>query len=255
MRVFYSTVDLPEIKNAVVTVGSYDGVHYGHRVLLDRVVETARKTGGESVVVTFWPHPRKVLPGGGNIKLLNTLAEKIMLLDKAGIDNLVVLPFTPEFASNTAREFVRDILIGRVGMKNFVVGYNHRFGSDRGGDFESLRKMQSEMDFIATMVERNDVHDEKVSSTVVRGMIEDGQMKRAREFLSYGYPLIADIVAGRKVILSDDDKLMPPAGLYEVVVARGEEKITDILHIDEERSIFLEKGFKEDIKDALIKFV
>lgn len=255
MRVFYSADNLPVIRNAVVTVGSYDGVHYGHRVLLDKVKQTALNTGGESVVVTFWPHPRKVLLGGGNIKLLNTLQEKIMLLGEAGIENLVILPFTPAFAAMTSSEFVRDILVGCIGMKNFVVGYNHHFGSDRGGDCESLAGMQAEFGFTTERIQRNDIQNEKVSSTIVRNMIEEGQMKRVKEFLLRGFLLIADIRTGNVVIPEDDDKLIPPAGRYEVDVEYGHEKMSDMLIIKENGGMFLEKGIVGEDKDALITFV
>lgn len=255
MRVFYSADNIPVIKNAVVTVGSYDGVHYGHRVLLNRVKEAAHNTGGESVVVTFWPHPRKVLPTGGNIKLLNTLPEKIMLLEEAGIDNLAVIPFTPQFAAMTSYEFVRDILVERLGMKNFIVGYNHHFGADRGGDYESLAAMQSELGFKAHKVERNDVNDEKVSSTVIRRMIEEGQMNRVKEFLSRGFLLVANVRDGKKVIEGDTDKLMPPAGDYDVIVECGRDKAPDVLRIDSAGGLSLTKGIGGDCDNVLITFV
>ena len=142
MRVFRSAEGLPPIKFPVVTVGSYDGVHFGHRALLEQVKTMADEAGGESVVVTFWPHPRRVLPDGGGVKLLNTLDEKLWLLREAGIDDVVVLPFTAEFARMSSDDFVREILVGKIGMKRFVVGYNHRFGSGQQGDFASLQLMQ-----------------------------------------------------------------------------------------------------------------
>lgn len=251
MRVFYSTETLPVFRNAVVTVGSYDGLHYGHRVLLDKVKNKAAEIGGESVVVTFWPHPRKVLPAGGRVKLLNSLKEKVCLLSDVGIDNLVVLPFTPEFSGLSSRRFVKDILIGKIGMKHFVVGYNHRFGADRGGDYESLQKISAELGFTVEKVERRDVHEDKVSSTVVRHMIESGMMSDAAEFLTRGYIMIADVRAGNNVTPGDLDKLLPPPGRYSIDIG-GE---SDILTIDNEGVMTLENGIGRDENDILITFI
>lgn len=253
MRVFHSVEESLPIERAVVTVGSYDGLHFGHRALLEQVKRRAREEGGESVVVTFWPHPRQVLPGGGDIKLLNTLPEKIYLLDEAGIDDVVVIPFTAEFAAMDSSSFVRDILVGKIGMKRFVVGYNHRFGSD-GGGFDTLVRMQDELGFTAERMDRLEVHEERVSSTVVREMIASGNMKKAAEFLTRGYIVRGNV---RNGTLSDSDaaKLLPPAGRYEVEINHKGNKSKGILCVSPSAEVLLEGEGAKDIDDAVITFL
>ena len=220
MRVFRDTEGLQPIPNAVVTVGSFDGVHYGHRALLHELRQVAAATGGERVVVTLWPHPRHVLHGG--VKLLNTLPEKLLLLEEAGIDDVVVLTFTHDFAALRADQFIRDVLVRRIGMRHLVVGYNHHFGSDHQDHF-------AEADSAVTVhrIRRYDVHEEKVSSTIIRNCILAGDMTRAAELLTAPYPLLADL-ATDGAITPDPDKLLPPAGDYRVSI---DGKREGVLHI------------------------
>lgn len=213
MRVFRDTDGLQVIPKAVVTVGSFDGVHYGHRALLHELEQVAARTGGQSVVVTLWPHPRNVLHDG--VKLLNTLPEKLMLLEEAGIDNVVVLTFTREFAALRADQFIREVLVKRIGMRHLVVGYNHHFGSDHQDHFD-----EAEAGFTTHRIRRYDVHEEKVSSTIVRNCILAGDMTRAAELLTAPYPLIA-AVASDGTLAVDRDKLLPPAGDYRVRIGDG----------------------------------
>ncbi len=208
MRVFRDTEVLQPIPNAVVTVGSFDGVHYGHRALLHEMRQIAGRTGGETTVVTLWPHPRKVLHGG--VELLNTLPEKLLLLEEAGIDNVVVLTFTRQFAAMPSGQFIRDLLVGRIGMKHLVVGYNHHFGSDHQSDFTP-----EGTEFTLHRIRRYDVHEEKVSSTIIRDCIRRGDMAQAAVMLTAPYLLIADVAADGTVAV-DPDKLLPPDGTYRV---------------------------------------
>ena len=255
MRVFYSVEDIPILQNPVVTVGSYDGVHFGHRVLLNTVKARAADMKGESVVVTFWPHPRQVLPNGGDIKLLNTLQEKLFLLNEAGIDNVVVLPFTAEFSNMTAYEFLSNVLVDCIGMRYFVVGYNHRFGSDRKGDIETLRVWQPKLGFIAECVERHDVHDEKVSSTIIRRLIGQGEMTKAAEFLTRGYILIADTDNTGSVLSVCNDKLLPPSGKYPVEVRNDACLLKDVAEIDDAGTVRLVRGTGSAVTDLLVTFL
>ena len=141
MTVHYGFDSLPAFRNPVVTVGSYDGVHGGHRAILQRINELAAKNGGESVVVTFAPHPRIVLGKAEGLKLLNTLEEKITLLEEVGVDHLVVAPFTEEFSRLSSEEYVREYLVKKIGVRTLVVGYNHHFGHNKDGDFRFLQSM------------------------------------------------------------------------------------------------------------------
>lgn len=256
MRVFGSLEELPALRAPVVTVGSFDGLHHGHRVLLGRVMDWAAETGGESVVVTFSPHPRQVLPGGGDIRLLNTLDEKIFLLDGIGIDNLVVIPFTDSFASLPHDGFIRDILAGRLGMKTFVVGFDHRFGHGRGGDASSLSGFGEELGFRVCEIPRQEISDNKVSSTAVRRLISAGDMAGAAELLGYRYIIMAGIKDGRDVVLPDKAKLLPPEGVYDVEVDRAGGLQTDKLSINGNSGLQLEKGLRvKEAGDVTIRFI
>ena len=255
MKVFYGLESLPAFKHPVVTVGSYDGVHYGHRALLNRVVGKAKENDGESIVVTFSPHPRQVLSRGGEIKLLNTLKEKLFLLEDAGINNVIVLPFTSVFASLSSEEFVRGILSEKIGIEYFVIGYNHRFGKEQAGDFSQLESMGHKFGFTTERIAQRNLGDDKVSSTVIRQLISDGQMSKAADFLARGYIVIAEVRKNNNVIIEDDFKLIPTAGTYPVSLNHNGIRSEDILKIDAEGMITLEKGMKGDVKDVYITFI
>lgn len=216
MNIYFGFDHLPKFRRPAVTVGSFDGVHYGHRRLLDNLCQKAKSVGGESVVVTFSPHPRQVLPCGGNVRLLTTLAEKTLLLSEIGVDNLVVVDFTPEFSTLSSRDFVTRLLCGRIGMKQMVVGYNHRFGHD-SGDAASLETLAQEYGFSLSRMPQYLLDGRKVSSTAVRNLIETGAMVEAAAMLTAPYFIVGDIFGG-VVYLPDSAKLLPPDGRYEVEV-------------------------------------
>ena len=214
MKVHYGFDSLPAFRAPVVTVGSYDGVHGGHRAILQRINELAAQNGGESVVVTFAPHPRIVLGKADGLKLLNTLEEKITLLEEVGIDHLIVAPFTEEFSRLSSQEYVRDYLVGKIGVRTLVVGYNHHFGHNKDGDFRFLQSMQEEYGFEVYEISRQQIDDEKVSSTVVRQLITSGDMAHAKRLLERPYILIANL----KERSIDPYKLLPPNGRYRVEI-------------------------------------
>lgn len=216
MRVFHGFGDLPRFQSPVVTVGSFDGLHQGHRKLLGIVGDIARRNGGESVVVTFSPHPRQVLAGGGDVRLLTTLGEKIYLMERAGVDNLIVAPFTREFSMLSYHDFVKDFLVARVGVRTLVVGYNHHLGHDKGGDFASLEAMGRRFGFSIYMVPRHDVDHDKVSSTVVRRLVADGRMAEAGKYLGGEYLLSGREDADGCFVPDEPAKLLPPPGEYRV---------------------------------------
>lgn len=216
MKIFNGFDNLPQFRNPVVTVGSYDGVHAGHRKLLDRINSIARQNGGESVVITFSPHPREVLPDGNGIKLLSSPSEKAILLESAGIDNLIIAPFTPEFSRISSYDFVKRFLIDRIGVHTLVVGYNHHFGHDKTGDFKYLEKMAEQFGFDIYMVPRYDVDHDKVSSTVIRQLIADGKVAQAAKYLGYPYFIAGRIDRDGTMHPESPSKLLPPADQYRV---------------------------------------
>lgn len=226
MKVHYGFDSLPAFRAPVVTVGSYDGVHGGHRAILRRINELAAQNGGESVVVTFAPHPRIVLGKADGLKLLNTLEEKIALLEEVGVDHLIVAPFTEEFSRLSSQEYVRDYLVERIGVHTLVVGYNHHFGHNKDGDFRFLQSMQAEYGFEVYEISRQQIDDEKVSSTVVRQLITAGDVAHAMRLLERPYILITNL----KERAIDPYKLLPPNGRYRVEIEGQDAAVLMISH-------------------------
>jgi riboflavin kinase/FMN adenylyltransferase len=185
MRLHYGFDSLPAIENPVVTIGSFDGVHLGHAALLGEVVAEARRCNGRSVVVTFSPHPREVLPGGGEFRLLTTLERKAQLLEAQGVDELVVVEFTREFAALTSEEFVRDFLVARLGMRSLVVGYNHRFGHDRDVAADHFEQLGQRYNFKVHRASAFTFEGSKISSSVIRRLLERGDVAEAERLLGY----------------------------------------------------------------------
>jgi FAD synthase len=252
MRVLSLADDLSALKSPVVTLGSFDGVHRGHRKLLAAVQDKAEETGGESVVITFSRHPRQVLPHGGEIKVLNTLREKKYLLDEAGIHNVLVLPFDDELSSMTSYDFVKDIMVGRVGMKWLVVGYDHHFGHRQEGNHGQLQRLKEEFGFGLERVAEYRDDGSDVSSSTVRHLIAGGDMRRAAELLGRGY-LITGVIKGGILVPESGDKLLPPPGLYGVSVEYDALKGSDVLKMDHEGVMRLETSCR-DCKDVYVTF-
>ena len=243
MRVFRGIESLPALRNAVATMGSFDGVHCGHRVLLERVKQRAEELQGESVVITFDPHPRYVLGTGEGMQLLSTIEEKIFLLEQIGIDNLIIIPFTLEFSRTSPMEFIGSLTT--IGIRSMVVGYNHRFGHNKEGDFEYLSTHSGEMEI--TKVEQQQIANGKVSSTIIRQCIADGDMQRVAQMLARPYIIIGK--ASEDGIIRDisENKLLPAAGEYPAQVNGESNKIS----ISKNRKICFEKPVKNG--DAIVE--
>lgn len=242
MRVLTLTDSLSDIKNPVVTLGSFDGVHLGHRRLIDAVRARAAATGGESVVVTFSRHPRQVLAGGGEIKLLSTLGEKLYLLEEAGVDNVVVLPFDKQMSLMSSHDFVKEIMAGRIGMKWLIVGYDHHFGRGQEGNHGSLQGLREELGFGLERVEEYSADGGDTSSSAVRRLISRGDMARAAQLLGRGYIVAGEIKNG--ILLTEDGgKLLPPPGMYGVSLECGGDRTADTLNVDHEGVMRLEKEY------------
>lgn len=235
MRIFHNFNEVGEIRNAVVTTGSFDGVHIGHKVILQHLRNHADETGGETVLITFHPHPRKVLypeTAGKDLYLINSQREKIYLLEKAGLDNLIVVDFTVEFSKITSVEFVRDILLNKLHAKKIIIGFNHHFGHNREGDYEALRKLGAGNGFDVEEIPEQDIQNESVSSTKIRKAIMEGNMQKANAYLEHFYIImgparpsnimLAEIgFPSYTVQIEEDCKLVPPNGVYAVTVNFG----------------------------------
>lgn len=229
MKVFRGLNNLPSFRNAVATMGSFDGVHSGHRELLRRVMDIAAGVDGESIVITFDPHPRYVLGTGERMSLLTTLDEKLWLLEQIGINNVIVVPFTTEFSRTSPEDFIQQH-IAPLGLHTLVVGYNHRFGHKKEGDYDFLERSA---DFKVQMVEQQQVVGSKVSSTIVRQLLTQGLMTKAAKLLSHPYILACDIDSNGYAINIDEHKLLPTSGEYDARIGDSIVRVS----IDDNRSL------------------
>ena len=213
MRIIYGFDNIPHIDHPVITVGSYDGVHQGHQVLINQTISRAKKRGGQSVVLTFEPHPRITLGKDEGLKLLTSLEEKALLLERCGVDFLLVIPFDTAFSRLTNEQFVNDYLIGKLHAEEIIIGYNHHFGHNKSGDYNYLSTSTLEV----TQVEQQRVESDKVSSTVIRAVITAGDMEGANRLLGHTYIIIGESDSNG-TISTDSYKLLPPDGNYNAIV-------------------------------------
>ena len=228
MQVHRNIDALPLIPNAVVTIGTFDGVHAGHKQIINQLREETKRVGGQSVLITFHPHPRKVLAGDGKpIQLINTLDEKIELLAGQGLDHLVIVPFTKEFSNLSADEYVHDFLIGKFHPHTVIIGYDHRFGHDRKGDYLLLEKYAAHSGFKLKEIPAYVIDSLTVSSTRIREAIRSGNIHTAHELLGYDFFFEGKVITGNKLgrtlgyptanlALNEEEKLIPGDGIYAV---------------------------------------
>ena len=228
MKVFHKIENYAfERSNAVLTIGTFDGVHIGHQKIIERLNQIKRKGEEESMILTFFPHPRRVLDLSNDIKMLTTMEEKTYLLERFGLDNLVVEPFTREFSRLSALEFVKDVLVNKLHVKKLVIGYDHQFGKNREGNFEQLQEYGHLYDFQVEEIPAQEIESVSVSSTKIRRAIEAGDMDTANKYLGYAYLLTGSIVRGKglgrtinyptvNLDIPEEFKLIPKKGVYMV---------------------------------------
>lgn len=234
MRIFRNFEDAGIIRNPVVTTGSFDGVHIGHKMILKRLKMLADKYDGESVLITFDPHPRKVLypdTAGKDLRLIYSQEEKLDLLEKAGLDNVIIVTFTLEFSKTTSEEFVKNYLHDILRAKVVVVGFNHHFGFNKEGDYRQLWEWQDKYQFEAEEIPEQEVYHETVSSTRIRQAISEGYIQRANAYLDHYYRIMGKSVKFQSTIqdmpelfeieITEESKLLPSAGIYAVTMEGG----------------------------------
>lgn len=226
----------------VLTVGTFDGVHIGHQKIIERISSIAERLDGETALLTFYPHPRKVLFEDSDLKLIHTQEEKEQRLEKAGIDHLIVHPFTKEFSRLTALQYVRELLVEQIGVRALVVGYDHHFGRNREGSFEELREYGEMYDFEVVEIPAQDIDDVSVSSTKIRNALAEGDVVRANQFLGSPFLITGTVVVGQKlgrelgfptanIRIEEDYKLLPANGVYAVYIYVAGEKHAGMLNI------------------------
>lgn len=237
MRVFKGIDSYDGIEQTCLTTGTFDGVHVGHVKIIDQLNKIAKEEGRRSVILTFFPHPRKVLfPDDHGLRLLTTMEEKLALFEKAGIDDVIIHPFSKEFSRFNAVEYVRDLLVEGIHMKHMVIGYDHHFGRNREGGIDQLREMAPLYDFNVTEISAKDIDDVNVSSTKIRAALDEGNVEIASAYLGYLYSFEGKVVHGKKrgnqigyptanLAEIDDTKLIPKNGVYSV-----EAELNGLLH-------------------------
>jgi riboflavin kinase/FMN adenylyltransferase len=274
LKVYRHINEFPGCKNAVVTTGTFDGLHIGHRTILNRIKELAKKTGGETVVLTFFPHPRMVLfPDNKDLKLIDTIDERIEYLEKEGIDHLIIHPFSKEFSRLSSVEFVREILVNKIGTKKLVIGYNHQFGRNREGSFEHLKEYSSLYGFEVEEIPAKLIDDVDVSSTKIRKALLEGDIKTANTYLNRNFTLSGKVNHGNKIgreigfptanlLIEESYKITPGNGVYAVKVWIDNNAYYAMLNIgyrptfNSESSVKIEVhifDFDKDIYDKTIK--
>lgn len=230
LKIYNHFSEFKKLENAVVTIGTFDGVHFGHQKILKRLCELAKATGGESVILTFFPHPRLIIdPENQQLKMINTVEEKAKILANIGVDHLIITPFTRDFSNLTPADYIKQILIDTIGVKNIIVGYDHRFGKDRQGGMSDLQEFAGIYGFEIEEIPEQDINDVAVSSTKVRTALLEGDVALAASFLGYNFSIHGRVIKGDKIgrtigfptaniFVEETYKLIPSDGIYAVTV-------------------------------------
>jgi riboflavin kinase / FMN adenylyltransferase len=243
MKIYHKLSDFKPKGNAVVTIGTFDGVHLGHQKILKRLTEKAKEVNGESVVLTFWPHPRLVIsPNDDNLKLLTTIDEKTEILEKLDLDHLLILPFTREFSELSAEKYIEDILLEAIGTSTLVIGYDHRFGKNREGGIDYLIKNASRYKIEIEEISRQELEKITISSTKIRKSLENGEICAVNELLNRNYSFDGPVVKGRQlgqtigfptanISVQKNYKLIPKNGVYATKIFLRNEVFYGIMNI------------------------
>jgi riboflavin kinase/FMN adenylyltransferase len=230
MKIYHHIDEFTRVKNAVVTIGTFDGVHIGHRKIISRIKELATTLGGETVILTFFPHPRMILhPEDENIKLITTIAEKAELLKQLGVDHLIITPFSRDFSNQSPEGYIRDVLVNKIGTKKIVIGYDHRFGKDRQGGLQDLLAQAPVYGFEVIEIPEQDINDVAISSTRIRTALLSGNINIANECLGYPFFITGKVIRGDQLgrtlgyptanlMVEERYKLIPSDGIYAVKV-------------------------------------
>lgn len=227
MKVIHSISNFKSKKRAIATIGTFDGVHIGHQRILKDLIQTAKKENKDSILLTFFPHPRMVLQENVTIELLNTIDEKSALLEEMGLDYLIIHPFSKEFSRLTALDFVRDVLVNQLNTSKLIIGYDHHFGKNREGNINQLREYSHLYDFEVEEIPAQDIDNISVSSTKIRSALHSGNLKTANTYLGYNFSLSGVVVNGKKlggkigfptanISIKEDYKLVPKTGVYVI---------------------------------------
>lgn len=229
MKVYHDIKDFRKIPNAIVTIGTFDGVHLGHQAVFKQMVDKARQIGGETVVITFFPHPRIVIsPNDNRLRLITTQEDKIEHLRRSNIDNLIIINFTKEFSHTSSEDFIKDYVVRYIQPAILVIGYDHHFGSNRSGDFDTLSKLGMEFHFAVEKINEQDIEDITISSTKIRSALQKGDIKLANKLLGYSYSTSGIVKHGdsigrtlgfptANISIKPEYQLIEKAGVYATI--------------------------------------
>lgn len=262
LKLFHSINDFQSTKKTILTLGTFDGVHIGHKKILERITQNTENGKYESLVLTFFPHPRMVLQEKSEIKLLNTIAEKTKLLEATGIENLVIHPFNESFSRLTAEEFVHSILVEQFHIQKIIIGHDHRFGRNRTANIDDLIAFGAEYGFEVEQISAQEIQDVSVSSTKIRKALNEGNMDLANEYLGYDYFLSGEVVKGKQlgrtigfptanIQIEEDYKLIPRNGAYVVKAIVDQKEVFGMMNIGFNPTV---NGQKQTIEVHLFDF-
>ena len=242
MKIFHSINEFHSDKKTILTLGTFDGVHIGHAAILKKLTQNTADGKFESAVLTFFPHPRMVLQGKSDLKLLNTINEKIDLLEKIGIENLIIHPFDANFSQLSAEEFVKTVLVDQLHIQKIIIGYDHRFGKNRTANIDDLTAFGLKYGFEVEQISAQEINDISISSTKIRTALEDGEINLANEYLGYSYFLSGNVVKGKQlgrtigfptanIELEEEYKLVPKNGVYIVTAEIDGKSVYGMMNI------------------------
>ncbi|MGN8058481.1 bifunctional riboflavin kinase/FAD synthetase [Pedobacter sp. 22163] len=230
MKIYHNLSDFKKLDNAIVTIGTFDGVHFGHQKIIKQLVEKAKADNGESVILTFFPHPRMIIdPENQELKMINTINEKAEILKGLGVDHLIITPFTRDFSNQLPEDYIKNTLVNNIGTKHIIIGYDHRFGKDRSGNLSDLKAAGLHYGFSVEEIMEQDIHDVAVSSTKIRQALLAGDVSLANDYLGYPFSIFGRVIKGDKIgrtigfptaniFIEETYKLIPGDGIYAVTV-------------------------------------
>ena len=245
MKIYHNLSDFKKLDNAIVTIGTFDGVHFGHQKIIKQLVEKAKSDKGESVILTFFPHPRMIIdPENQDLKMINTINEKAEILKGLGVDHLIITPFTRDFSNLLPEDYIKNILVNNIGTKHIIIGYDHRFGKDRSGNLTDLKAAGLHYGFTVEEIMEQDIHDVAVSSTKIRQALLVGDVSLANDYLGYSFSIFGRVIKGDKIgrtigfptaniFVEETYKLIPGDGIYAVTVEIGSALGVEGLAVDQ----------------------
>jgi len=271
MKIFNNIQSYSSEKESILTIGTFDGVHIGHNKILTKLVEESKKNNLSSLIMTFFPHPRMVLQKSQEIKMIDTIDEKIYLFEKTGVDNLIIQPFDENFSKIRAKEFVEEILVKKLKIKHIIIGYDHRFGKDREASVDDLKKFGLNYMFTVEEIAAQEIHSIAISSTKIRNAILKGEIKKCNEYLGRNFMLTGEVVHGdglgkkinfptANIKIPETYKIIPKNGVYLVRAIINSERYFGMMNIGVRPTIGGEKksleihffNFKDNIYNKTI---